>query len=79
MAARKSPIDVPKRAPHEEQLSDMHDALYQLGDQARPPMGGSGGNLLPDDLAPQEKPAAKKAKKHISKLHKMFKNLKKEK
>lgn len=68
---------MPKMTKHEEQLNEMHDALYQLGDQARAPMGGSGKNLLPEGLAPAEKPGAKHAKNHIHRLHKAFKSLKK--
>ena len=56
---------MPKQAKHEEQLSEMHDALYQLGDQAR----SHGGKLLPSKLS---KPTAA-AKKHINRLHKAFK------
>jgi hypothetical protein len=66
----------PKQSRHQEQLNEMHDALYQLGDQVRPPMGGSGSNLLPSNVVP-EKPGAAKAKKHIDRLHKAFKALKK--
>lgn len=68
---------MPKRMKHEQQLEEMHDALYTLGDQARPPMGGNGKALLPEGLAPAEKPGAKDAKKHIHRLHKAFKSLKK--
>jgi methylmalonyl-CoA mutase N-terminal domain/subunit len=56
---------MPKQAKHEEQLNEMHDALYQLGEAAR----SKGGNLLP---ASMNKPTAK-AKKHINRLHKAFK------
>ncbi len=76
MAARKSPLSVPRQAPHEQQMQEMHDALYQLGDQARPPMGGSPSPLLPPGMMP-EKPGASAAKKHIARLHKAFKSLKK--
>lgn len=72
MASRVRP-SIPKVAPHEDQLQQMHDALYQLGDQARPPMG-SPSPLLPSGLVP-EKPGATKAKKHINRLHKAFKSL----
>jgi len=76
-APRKSPMEV-KRAPHEEKLSDMHDALYTLGDHAREHsgLGGNGAKLLPAEVVP-EKPEAKAAKLHIDRLHKMFKSLKK--
>lgn len=67
----------PPRAKHSQQLDEMHDALYQLGDQARVPHAGSGANLLPDQLAPKEKPEQKAAKTHINRLHKAFKSLKK--
>lgn len=78
MASLPRPMPT-KRAKHEQQLDEMHDALYQLGDQARPPSPNSGGKLLPEGLAPSEKPEAKAAKRHISKLHKQFKSAKKEK
>lgn len=61
-----------KRAPHEQKLDDMHDALYKLGSQAAPPR--SADKLLPSDLA---SPDAAVAKKHINRLHKAFKSLKK--
>lgn len=67
----------PPRAKHQQQLDEMHDALYQLGDKARTPFKGSGANLLPDQLTPKEKPEQKAAKSHISRLHKAFKSLKK--
>lgn len=78
MHSRMMP-SMPKREKHQEQLDEMHDALYQLSDQARVPMGGSGKALLPPDLSPGEKPEAKAAKKHIDRLHRAFKALKKEK
>jgi len=73
--AHRSMPSEPKREAHEEQLSEMHDALYQLGDQARPPMSGSSSKLLPDHLQP-EKPGAESAKKHIAHLHRAFKKAK---
>lgn len=81
--ARTSPVEKSKREPHEEKLSQMHDALYQLGDQARGPMRGLGGTeggsaLLPDSVIPPDNPISKAAKKHIHKLHKAFKSVKKD-
>ncbi len=78
MGDRCCPTQV-RRAPHEEMLSEMHDALYRLGDQARPMIDGDGAKLLPDDLSPSEKPEAKRAKQHIKKLYGAFKSVKKEK
>jgi hypothetical protein len=76
MAGRSVPsLAQAKRAKHEEQLSEMHDALYQLGDHARTPMN-DGSKLLPGELAP-ENPKAATAKKHIAALHGMFKSLRK--
>lgn len=78
MASRAVPsLGQAKRARHEEQLSEMHDALYQLGDHARTPMS-DGSKLLPGELAPAN-PKAAAAKKHIDTLHRAFKSLKKEK
>ena len=65
MTAPRAMPSMPKRAKHEEQLDEMHDALYELGNQAH----SRGGNLLPKGL---QKPSAK-AKKHINRLHKAFK------
>lgn len=72
--ARTSPLDR-KRAPHEQHLDEMHDALYALGDQAREPVSSPGGDLLPNGIVPK-KPGADKARKHIKKLHGMFKKAK---
>lgn len=77
MSKRAMP-SMPKREAHESALDEMHDALYQLGDQARPPMGGNGSKLLPNHLHP-EKPGAKAARKHIARLHEAFKKAKNKK
>lgn len=69
---------MPKREKHESKLDEMHDALYRLGDQAHKPYAGNGAKLLPEGLAPAEKPEARAAKRHIDRLHRAFKNTKKE-
>jgi len=67
----------PKREKHQEQLDEMHDALYQLGDKARTPFHGNGAALLPEALTPKEKPGQAAARAHISRLHKAFKKTRK--
>ena len=54
--ARKNPTepcvascDVEQDA-HQTKLSEMHDALYSLGDKIRKPYPGRGEKLLPKDL-----------------------------
>ena len=65
MADRGMPsIAVPKREKHQKQLDEMHDALYELGNQAH----SRGGDLLPKGL---RKPSSK-ARQHIDRLHKAF-------
>lgn len=68
---------VPARAKHQQQLDEMHDALYQLSDKARVPSLGNGAALLPDHMAPKVKPEHRAARTHINNLHKAFKSLKK--
>lgn len=79
MSAERLMPSTPKRSPHEEKLDEMHDALYRLGSQSRTESdyGGNGAKLLPEGLAPKEKPGARAARKHIDRLHKAFKSLKK--
>ncbi len=65
---------------HEKMLSDMHDALYSLGDAIRKPGGLSGGRpgakkLLPPEIAgPSDTPEAKTARKHIETIHAAMKD-----
>jgi len=61
---------------HEAKLSEMHDALYSLGDKIRKPYPGRGEKLLPKDLRSQEKPEAEAARKHIDTLHRTMKGKK---
>jgi hypothetical protein len=58
---------------HESKLSEMHDALYSLGDKIRKPYPRNGEKLLPKDLRAEEKPEAAAARKHIDALHKAMK------
>ena len=75
--ARKNPtvssIPQMEQDPHEKKLSEMHDALYSLGDKIRKPYGRDGDKLLPKDLRAEEKPEAKAARAHIDALHKAMK------
>ena len=59
---------------HEGMLSEMHDALYQLGDKIRTPFGGRGSKLLPKKLRSNESPEAQTARKHIVNMHTAMKN-----
>lgn len=77
-AKRGSPVAscgpmAPEQDKHEKMLSEMHDALYTLGNKMRPPMGGNGDKLLPKGLAPAESPEASMARMHIETLHKAMK------
>lgn len=71
-------ISMPAEEPHETMLREMHDALYQLGDKARKPFGGSGSKLLPKGLRNEADPAAKAARAHIKHLHATMKDSKSE-
>jgi len=77
--ARKNPtaIGEVRRDKHEQMTSDMHDALYTLGDKIRKPYPRAGEHMLPSNLQEGEKPEAKAARKHIERLHKAFKSAKK--
>lgn len=77
--ARKNPTEqcmpgIVDQDEHERKLSEMHDALYSLGDKIRKPYPGRGEKLLPKDLQSHEKPEARTARKHIDALHKAFKS-----
>jgi hypothetical protein len=83
MAKRKSPketgygmIGMAEQSPHEKKLSEMHDALYSLGDKIRKPYPRSGEKLLPAELQEQEPDGAKAARKHIDNLHAAMKGCK---
>lgn len=54
---------------HERMLSEMHDALYTLGNKIRKPMGGHGEKLLPKSMQSHEAPEAKAARSHIEDIH----------
>lgn len=73
MSKRGNPIavaaDMPKADPHEEKLSEMHDALYSLGDKIRKPYPHKGEKMLPKKLRSAEKPESKAARKHIDAMH----------
>ena len=62
-----------KQAKHEQQLDEMHSALYALGDKARGGGARDGAKLLPSRLSGEESPEVAQAKKHIATLHGHFK------
>jgi hypothetical protein len=66
-------ISVPEQSPHEKKLSEMHSALYALGNKVRKPMPSEGENLLPAELQQQESPEVAAAKAHVDALHAHFK------
>ena len=72
-------LDVPVQSKHEKMLSDIHSALYTLGDKIRKPSSGSGDHLLPPDLAPQEAKGARSARLHIESLHQSMVGLRRKK
>jgi len=79
MAKRSNPtvrdIGMPmEEDKHEKMLSEMHDALYTLGNKIRKPIGGRGDKLLPKDLAPAEPEGAASARSHIERLHKSMRS-----
>jgi hypothetical protein len=69
---------MPMQSPHEKKLSEMHDALYALGDKIREPFHSAGEALLPKGLQKGETPEASAAKAHIDTLHKAMKGAKNE-
>lgn len=76
--ARKNPSvptisEMDQQSPHEKKLSEMHSALYSLGDKIRKPHQSDGEKLLPKDLRSREPKEAKQARKHINALHKAMK------
>jgi len=58
------------QSPHDKKLSEMHSALYTLGDKIRKPFARDGEKLLPKNLRAQEPKEARQARKHIDALHK---------
>jgi hypothetical protein len=75
-------ISAPPMDEHDDQINHMQDALSALrgmaGSNGGPMMGQGAGMMLPPDLAsPAPSPGQKAARKHISKLHKSFKALRK--
>lgn len=77
--ARKNPTisGLPKQDKHEKMLSDMHSALYALGDKIRKPYRSDGEKLLPMALQESESPEAKLARNHIECLHRAMQEEKK--
>lgn len=80
--ARKAPknrmkeggmIDMPEQSKHEKMVSEMHDALYSLGDRIREPMERPGDKLLPEHLKKSPTKHGAMAKKQIECLHRAFK------
>lgn len=71
-SAMRGLIGMPEQSKHEKMLSEMHDALYTLGNKVRKPMPSSGEKLLPADLKQQEAPEVSAAKAHVEKLHGHF-------
>lgn len=74
--ARKNPTvgyAVPSQTKHEKMLSEMHSALYTLGDKVRKPMPRDGEKLLPKSLRTPSSPDVKDAESQIECLHKAFK------
>jgi hypothetical protein len=76
--ARTNPVAISeiRRDKHDQMISDMQDALYNLSDKIRKPYPRAGEKLLPGDLQEGEKPEAKAARRHIELLHKGFKSAK---
>ena len=64
------------QSPHEKKLSEMHDALHQLGDKIRKPWSNGGEKLLPKALGANETPESKLARNHIDNLHAAMKGCK---
>jgi len=77
MSKRGNPT-MPKQDKHEKMLSEMHSALYSLGNKIRKPYESDGDKLLPSDLRVGESPEAKAARAHIQTLHKSMKGCKEE-
>lgn len=84
MAKRKAPgatrmamaMAMPEQDKHEGMLSQMHDALYALGDKIRKPFARNGEKLLPKKLQSGESPESKAARGHIEALHAAMKGCK---
>lgn len=61
---------MPRMEKHEEQLEEMHSALYSLSDKARRKPPRSGDKMLPAKLRDKgEHEGTKEARQHIAKLH----------
>lgn len=77
MARKKLELAMPKQSKHEKMLSDMHDALYTLGDKIRKPFKRPSNALVPK-LLQKEDPErhAVEAKQHIAKMHKTMRGMK---
>ena len=69
--ARKNPIAPMEihQDKHDKMLSEMHSALYTLGDKIQKPSPRSGEKLLPENLRQQAPKGAKAARRHIQRIH----------
>ena len=72
-ANRVVALDMPEQDKHQGLLSEMHDALYSLGEKIRKPFNRGGEKLLPKPLRSSETPESKAARAHIQNLHKSMK------
>lgn len=65
-------VSMPRQSKHEKMLSEMHDALYTLGDKIRKPFSRTS-TLLPKALQKAPEDHSSKARKHIERLHRGMK------
>jgi hypothetical protein len=72
-SAMRGMIGMPEQSKHEKMLSDMHSALYALGNKVRKPSPAEGEKLLPEALQQTEAPEVAAAKSHVETLHGHFK------
>jgi len=72
-SAMRGLISMPEQSKHEKMLSEMHSALYALGNKVRKPMPSEGEKLLPAELQQAEAPEVASAKAHVETLHGHFK------
>lgn len=78
ISSRTGNIGIDYQSKHEKMISEMHSALYALGDKVRTPMPRDGEKLLPSALREQESPDVAAAKAHVERLHGHFKASSKE-
>ena len=69
-------LGAPVQDKHESMLSNMHAALYSLGDKIHRPFHSNGDKLLPRKLQTANTPEADSAREHIANLHRAFKGAK---